>query len=211
LRQQGARCFVLCVGHLAEQIQAELGDGRALGVQIEYSVEEEGRLLGTAGALKLAERYFTPHALVLNGDTFFDIDYAGLCHRHIEERHRRSAVATLALARLAERTRYGNVVLDVSGRTIIAFKEKNADSSAATAWVSGGAYVIEHTLLEDVPREQACSLERDVFPHALAQGRTLAAATFTNRFFDIGTPEAWKQFVEYYHMNQHPQPNLPAK
>src|SRR5437762_4711031 len=111
LRRQGARRFVLCVGHRAGQVQAELGDGRALGVQIEYSVEEEGCLLGTAGALKQAERYFAPHALVLNGDTYFNIDYTQLLQRHLEERQQQDALATLALTRLSERDRYGSVLL----------------------------------------------------------------------------------------------------
>src|SRR5438067_1235307 len=59
LRRHGVRQFVLCVGHRAELIQAALEDGRQLGVRIDYSVEQ-GRLLGTAGALKQAERWFTP-------------------------------------------------------------------------------------------------------------------------------------------------------
>ena len=41
---------------------------------IEYSVEPEV-LLGTGGALRLAERFFEPHALVLNGDTYLATDY----------------------------------------------------------------------------------------------------------------------------------------
>src|SRR5437773_2245856 len=54
LRDQGARHFVLCVGYLADQIRTTLGDGTRLGVRIDYSIEAD-RLLGTAGALKLAE------------------------------------------------------------------------------------------------------------------------------------------------------------
>src|SRR5262249_41662980 len=62
LRGQGARRFVLCVGHLAGQIRQTFGDGGRWGVRIDYSVEGD-RLLGTGGALKLAERFFRPRAL----------------------------------------------------------------------------------------------------------------------------------------------------
>jgi len=196
LRRQGARRFVLCVGYLADQIQSALGDGHSLGVQIEYSVEPEGRLLGTAGALKKAERYFAPHALVLNGDTYFAIDYAAFLQHHLAQRQQRNANATLALTRLSERERYGNVVLDPSGQTIRAFREKNAVE--ASGWVSGGAYVIDRALLDHIPRDQPCSLEREVFPRVLAGGHVLAAMTCADPFFDIGTPDAWKQFVTHY-------------
>jgi NDP-sugar pyrophosphorylase family protein len=38
LRDQGARRFVLCIGHRAEQIREALGNGGELGVRIDYSV-----------------------------------------------------------------------------------------------------------------------------------------------------------------------------
>lgn len=196
LSDQGARRFVLCVGHQAEQIRSEFGDGNARGVRIEYSVEAPDHLLGTAGALKLAERYFAPRALVLNGDTYFDIDYAHFLRRHLEWSEQGKTIATLALAQLEDRSRYGNVVLDASGQFIHAFHEKN--TGAGTGWVSGGVYVIERALLDFIPPEQPCSLEHDIFPRVLAEGGLLAAMTFTNRFFDIGTPQAWQSFADYY-------------
>src|SRR5580704_13733927 len=47
LRTQGIRRLVMCTGHLAEQIEAEFGDGRKWGVTIDYS--KEPCPLGTAG------------------------------------------------------------------------------------------------------------------------------------------------------------------
>jgi len=196
LQAQGARHFVLCVGHQAEQIQNALGDGRRFGVQIEYSIEEAGYLLGTAGALKKAARYFTPDALVLNGDTYFDIDYVTLLQRHREAQHQGALLATLALSGLTAGERYGNVAIDPLTGRLCAFKEKDSDSNAE--WVSGGAYIVERALLDYVPPDQPCSLERDIFPRLLAEGQTLAAMTYPNRFFDIGTPAAWKQFTANY-------------
>ncbi|MEO2089112.1 MAG: sugar phosphate nucleotidyltransferase, partial [Gemmataceae bacterium] len=45
LRRQGARRFVLCVGHQAGQIEAYFGDGSALGISVAYSVEAVGKLM----------------------------------------------------------------------------------------------------------------------------------------------------------------------
>jgi NDP-sugar pyrophosphorylase family protein len=211
LRRQGARRFVFSIGHLAQQIQDHFGDGRRFGVKIAYSVEGP-QLLGTGGALKLAERFFTPRALVLNGDTFFDLDYAQLLTRHEEEQ----AAATLALARADDGQRYGRVVVDPSSRRAVGFQEKDPAKIArpeivpaspdpgplpegeAASWLNAGAYVIQCELLAELIPGEPYSLERDVFPAALRLGRKLAVLTSQQRFFDIGTPGGWRQFAEYH-------------
>ncbi len=198
LAEQGARRFVLCVGHLWDSIQAALGDGRTYGVKIEYSVEEGDRLLGTAGALRLAGRYVAPRAVVLNGDTYFAIRYADLVGHHLSERRRSGVLATLALSHMPEQDRYGTVLLDGSGRHIRAFLEKEEDASGGPAWVSAGAYVLEREVLAYVPGGRPCSLEREVFPAMLRARKRLAAVTFAERFYDIGTPEGLQRLRDYW-------------
>ena len=114
LRDQGARRFVICVGHRAAQIRECLGDGSRLGVAIEYSVEPE-TLLGTGGALRLAERFFQPYSLVLNGDTYLAADYTEILRHHVEERTDPKLGATLTLARLEESRRFGTILLESTG------------------------------------------------------------------------------------------------
>jgi NDP-sugar pyrophosphorylase family protein len=195
LRDQGARRFVLCVGHCADQVRAMMGDGSCLGVQIDYSIES-GPLLGTGGALRLAERFIQPRALVLNGDTYLAADYARLYTQHVEERAGAGAVATLTLARLDEARRFGSVRLEPSGRYLTGFHEKQEDQDrTGPGWRNAGAYVIERELLDLIPPGIPCSLERDVFPAALAAGRRLAAFPCAEPFFDIGTPDGFHAFL----------------
>ena len=197
LKDQGAHHFVLCVGYKAEQIQTVLGDGTALGVKIEYSVEKD-QLLGTAGALKLAESYFTPRALVLNGDTYFAIDYNAFIQRHIEKHQQAGSLATLALAPAINRSNYSSITLDPSGNFVITYKEKIAESATDANWVGAGAYVIEQALLATIPPDQKISIEQETFPQLLASGQKLAAMTAQAHFFDIGTPERWQIFIDHY-------------
>jgi NDP-sugar pyrophosphorylase family protein len=206
LRDQGARQFVLCVGHQAAQVRMALGDGRALGVHIDYS-EETGRLLGTAGALKQAERFFAPRALVVNGDTFFAIDYERLVHHHVAEQRAAATVATLALAPASDQNRYGSVMLDVSGRFVASFREKEAPSCGAATWVNAGAYMVEQKLFRWVPAGKPCSLENEVFPGLMTAGQKLGAMTAARRFFDIGTPEGLDVFCSYFQeLHEGPRP-----
>src|SRR3954469_11567308 len=55
LRDHGVTRVVLCVGHLGHKIQEYFTDGSALDLDIQYSFEDEGHLMGTAGAVKQAE------------------------------------------------------------------------------------------------------------------------------------------------------------
>lgn len=196
LREQGARRFVLCVGHLADQIRQTFGDGRRWGVRIDYSVEGE-QLLGTGGALKLAERFFQPRALVLNGDTYLAAAYEALLEQHLVERRHGGVVATLTLARAQDAMRFGTVLLDEDECYLIGFREKDA-AACGTGWLNAGAYVIERALLDLVPPGQAASLERDVFPGALLLGQKIAALPCAAPFYDIGTPADWQRFVQVY-------------
>lgn len=73
LRNQGFKEFIITVSYLADQIIDYFGNGKRLGVSIEYYVEAEP--LGNAGALfKLKDKLTNPF-LLLNADSVFDIDF----------------------------------------------------------------------------------------------------------------------------------------
>lgn len=188
LRDRGARRFVLCVGHMAGQIEAVFGDGASMGVRIDYSRDGES-LLGTGGALKRAEGHFAPAAVVVNGDTFLDLDLARLMRAH-ESARARGAAATLTLAHVPDAGRFGAV--ELRGNRIVGFREKG---TTGPGWVNAGAYVIERALLDRIAPGEAVSLERDVFPAALRDGLRLAAVAHEEPFADIGTPDDYRAFV----------------
>jgi NDP-sugar pyrophosphorylase family protein len=77
LHSEGFRRIVLCVGHLGEMIQAKIGDGKRLGLQINYSFDGP-TLLGTGGALKRALPKLGERFLVIYGDSYMPVDYAAV-------------------------------------------------------------------------------------------------------------------------------------
>ena len=73
LRKHKILDVLLCVGFLHDKIVDYFGDGSALGLKIEYVVEEI--FLGTGGALKNAQEYLSQDFFLLYGDSYLPIDY----------------------------------------------------------------------------------------------------------------------------------------
>jgi D-glycero-alpha-D-manno-heptose 1-phosphate guanylyltransferase len=187
LRSQGIRKLVMCTGYLADQIESKFGDGRMWDLSIEYSKEEMP--LGTGGAVKLAQGYLqdVPEFLVLNGDSFLEVDFQSLIAFH---RGHDGAIATMAVLRVENTSRYGTVHMDASGR-VTGFAEKSA--SEAPGLVNGGMYIFEHSVLQQIP-EGPASLERDVFPRLLDHG--VYGQEQRGMFIDIGTPTDYARAQE---------------
>ena len=191
LCNRGIRRLVLLLGYRSDQI-IELVSGRRgvwpADLQIELSVES--RPLGTAGALKLAARFCDGRFLLLNGDTYFDLDLAGLLRTHEQAQ----PIATLAGATVEDAGRFGR--LDVSDSGLVErFREK--DARAGAGLINAGVYLMEPAVLDHIPVDASLSLESDVFPALLRAGQRIAVCAQAGTFFDIGTPASYQGFVEF--------------
>src|SRR5882762_9773350 len=179
LRCQGIRSLVFCTGYLADQIESYFGDGNKWDVSIEYSKELQP--LGTAGAVKLAEPYLKDAAefLVMNGDSFMEVDLDHLLQLH----HEHKAIVSMAVRRVENASRYGTVRLEAGSR-VTGFIEKTGSEGPGV--VNAGVYIFNHEVLQHIP-EGPRSLEKDVFPGLLSHG--VYALEQQGVFIDIGTPE----------------------
>lgn len=178
LLSQEVRRLVMCSGYLADQIQTEFGNGHAWGVSIEYSKEEQA--LGTAGAIKKAESYLRDSAVfvVMNGDSFLEVDFSEMIDFH----RRNHAIATMAVVRVEDTSRYGTVDVEANGR-VKGFAEKTGQ--VVPGLINGGVYIFNQAVLQHIP-ERPTSLERDVFPRLLEHA--VYAQEQHGMFIDIGTP-----------------------
>lgn len=188
LARQGVSQLVMCTGYLAEQIEETLGDGDSFGVKIEYSREVVP--LGTGGALKLAQRYMQHESefLVLNGDSFLQIDFSDLINFH--QKH--DGLATIAVVPVQNASRYGTVQVEADDR-VLRFAEKTGDNVPGI--INAGVYVFGSAIFTEIP-EGPTSLERDVFPNLLEQG--VYAFEQNRLFIDIGTPDDYGRAREMY-------------
>lgn len=186
LHIQGIRQLVMCTGYMADQIENHFGDGHPWDVSIQYSKELQP--LGTAGAVKLAESHLKNSAefLVMNGDSFMEVDLDRLLQTH----RQRKAIISMAVRRVENAGRYGTVRLEKDGR-VSGFLEKTG--SEAPGIVNAGVYIFNQEVLQSIP-EGPCSLEKDVFPNLLSRG--VYALEQQGVFIDIGTPEDYARAQE---------------
>lgn len=147
---------------------------------------EEATPLGTGGAIANARGLLDGTFLVLNGDVLTDLDLGALVARHRE----RGAVATLALARVADARPYGLVETDGDGR-VLAFREKPAAARAGE--INAGTYVLEPEALDAVPAGTPVSIERETFPGLIAGGGPVHSLLWEGYWRDLGTPQAYLQ------------------
>jgi|SRR3989338_2401126 len=106
-KHYGIENIAISTGHLAELIEAYLGNGRKWGVKISYVRETQP--LGTAGAIKLVKNV-EEDFLVINGDILTDLNFTDL----IEHHKRNKFAATIAVKARKVKTDFGVIEMDAS-------------------------------------------------------------------------------------------------
>ena len=183
----GAQRAVFSTGYLAPQIEEAFGD-EFRGMRIGYS--HESTPLGTGGGLRLAaETVTSPTLLVLNGDSYCEVDLTAFLADAV--RHERSPA--LVLSRQVDTSRFGRVEHGPDGR-IDSFREKG--ESPGAGWINAGIYALPRELVMAIPARRPVSLEREVFPVWIGQG--LRAFPSEGRFLDIGTPESYREAAAFF-------------
>lgn len=171
---------ILSLGHQAQKVIDHYAQ-HPPPLPTTFIVEQEP--LGTGGGLRLAlsdvqsTRLFT-----MNGDSLFRWDLPALIAAHEATR----PAATLALVEVPDTSRYGAVTVE-DGR-VTAFLEKS--EARGPGLINAGLNLFERSALEAIPEGRPVSLEQEVYPELVRQGR-LNAVGFASDFIDIGLPETY--------------------
>lgn len=178
LEQQGIRHVIFSLGYKHAQVVQYLQTEQA---HRSWKVVVEHTPLGTGGAIRFAAQTAeTAHVLVVNGDTWFDVDLKHLAADHMQA----DADATLALKRMTHVDRYGLVELDHRGY-ISAFREKQFTESGL---INGGVYAINvDRFVQDTPTGNF-SMEQAFLSPRAGTGK-LMGSIHEGYFIDIGIPE----------------------
>jgi len=175
---------VLSTGYLADIILDYYKD-EFNGIKISYAKEETP--LGTGGGIRLAmTKCTTKDVLVLNGDSFFDVDI----NMHYSNHVLKQADCTLALRKVDNAARYGTIELgDLN--VINAFKEK--DSVEHEGLINGGVYILNREVyLSKTESGSVFSIEKDFYEKRIKE-LTIFGYEYNGYFIDIGIPEDYKK------------------
>lgn len=187
LNESGFTHTVMAVGYLNEIITDHFGSCYKQ-INIDYAVEKE--LLGTAGAIQNSAEYLKEDCLVvMNGDTYFDVDFNQIMSEHIAT----GADITFVLRNVPDASRYGQVVCNEAG-DILEFKEKSTDGKPGL--INGGIYVINRELLQYIPKGKVFSFEQEFVPILFQEKRKIKGIISNQYFIDIGIPDDYARFID---------------
>lgn len=179
----GIERVILSVGHLHEKIIKHYGD-QYNNIKLDYAIEKEP--LGTGGGLKLAMKMAEgPLVYVLNGDTFYHIDYKKFLDIH----RGKEAKLSIVLRELDDVMRYGSIERDDS-RRITGFWEKSKKSGKG--FINGGVYIINKRFFESQNLPDKFSLEKDFF-EKVYKNEKIYGILCRQYFIDIGVPEDYEK------------------
>ncbi len=187
---QGINRFILSVGYLSEIIINHFGYKYQDAI-LKYSIESNP--LGTGGALIQALKNLNEPVLVINGDTFFEVDLQELYSFHCSN----ESIFTLSLYKVNESKRYLGIDVANSGK-ILEFSSSTSESLSAQL-VNGGAYIVDPLTINTInfKNKGKLSLEDDILIRLLDEMLPLFGKEFKGKFIDIGIPKDYYRAKEF--------------
>lgn len=192
LKHYGITDFYICVGHMAQLIQAFLGDGSRFGVRIQYSLEEQP--LGTAGPIGLLKDDLLKYDgfISMNGDVLTTLDYSRAIQRHFD---------TCSLATVCVNQRTVNIdfgVLDVGADGIlIEYREK----PTLKYNVSMGINIFSRGVFSYIRENEFLNIP-DLLTNIRESGKNVHAYEEGCQWLDIGRIEDYSQACEDFEKNR---------
>jgi len=188
LKRAGIDSITLSLSYQPDKIERLLGDGAEYGVNLRYVTEPQP--LGTGGAYKFAANSIDATTIVFNGDVLTDLDVSEV----IEFHRQKQAEATIVLTAVENPSAYGLVETDAENR-VLRFREKPSAEEIVgltTKNINAGIYILEPSVLSQIPEGENRSFEYNVFPDLLTARKPFFAFVMNGNYWrDIGTPESY--------------------
>jgi mannose-1-phosphate guanylyltransferase len=188
LARHGVREIAINLHHKPDVVTDYFGDGLRWGVRLTYSHEEQ--ILGTAGAVRRLQSFLDERFFVLYGDVLTDLDLTGLAAFH----EAKGAALTAALYRVPRPWECGIVGMDADGR-IVRFVEKPPRDQVFSDLANAGVYVMEPSLIADIPPDTFYDFGHDLFPRLIARRVAIYGYPIgpNDYLLDIGSPDKYEQ------------------
>ena len=170
--------LVLSTGYLHEKIEEYISTSHA-EKNISFVIEEEP--LGTGGAIAFAlHQCMSEEVLIVNGDSFFNIDY----RRFFNDHHQKHSDFSIAMKPMFNFDRYGTLNITNDGK-IKAFLEKR---SMQEGMINAGIYIINKKHFLEMNWPYKFSMEKDYMEKYFSSVPMYGFA-YDEYFIDIGIPQ----------------------
>lgn len=178
----GIQSVTIFAGHLAEQIEAFVGDGSRFGLAIRTIVEPEP--LGSAGALVAALDDLPEQFIVLYGDVMAAVDLAEIAQRHLD-----ASADFTALAHPNDHP-YDSDLLetDAEGWVTAIRAYPHPEGQAFGNLVNAALYVVRRDALRPFAKGGKLDFTKDIVAPLVASGGRVLAHRSTDYIKDMGTP-----------------------
>ena len=175
LQALGIRDVVINVAYLGDKIIEALGDGRAWGLNIEYSPEKEP--VETGGALLQALPMLEDAPfLLINGDVWTDYPLQKLIERPLQA----GSLGRLVLVDNPDHNSHGDFALH-SGWLL-------NNTSVDAGYTFSGVSLLHPDLISTYPERRQTFPLREALAEAIAHDR-LEGEVYRGAWWDVGTPE----------------------
>jgi mannose-1-phosphate guanylyltransferase/phosphomannomutase len=186
LKKHDITDLVMLLYHQPEIIKKFFRDGSDFGVKITY-VTPLGDM-GTAGAVKAAEKYLDERFLVISGDLLTDFNLKKVLDFHADNK----AMATITLTSVKDPLQFGVVITDKEKR-ITQFLEKPGWGEVISDTINTGIYVLEPEIFNYIPAGENFDFSQDLFPLMLQNKDPLFGYASKGYWRDIGNTDSYRE------------------
>ena len=189
LSEASIRRVLLCTGYMGDRVEEVVGN-QYRSLRLDYSREDTP--LGTGGALANAKNMLRGEmVLVINGDSFVDIDYRNFAAWHVMK----NADISIAIRLCDIADRYGTIEIALDQR-VTKFSERTNPRIDGPVYINVGVYLMRRSIIDALPSQDKLSLERQVIPSLI--GNNMFGYKTCGKFIDIGTPESYQSVDAFF-------------
>ncbi len=178
--------LVMLLYHQPHVIKNFFRDGADFGVKITYVTPLED--MGTAGAVKCAEKFLDERFLIISGDLLTDFNLKKVIDFHEDNK----AMATITLTSVKDPLQFGVVITDKS-RRITQFLEKPGWGEVISDTINTGIYVLEPEIFKYIPAGENFDFSQDLFPLLLKNKEALFGFPAKGYWRDIGNTDSYRE------------------
>lgn len=187
LKKHGITDVCANLHYLPTRLTEYFQDGSSLGMRIMF--QHEAKLSGDAGGVRACRKFLEDGTfIVIMGDLITDADLTKL----VEEHKRKKAIASIAVKRMDDVTRFGVVVTDENG-FITGFQEKPKAEEALSNLISTGIYIFEPEVFNHIPTEGDYGFGKQLFPKLVKEGLPVLGIEIETYWSDVGTIEQYRE------------------